>query len=658
MDLFPINPADVISGSIESVRLEFKGGWSEQTLEQVVRTICAFANDYLNLNGGYIVIGVNEKDGQAELPPVGVPPERIDEIQRAITGRCRQITPSYQPAILPVSYQGRRVIVIYAPGGDNRPYQSPASRDRFAYYVRLGSETIEAKGALLTSLMQMTAKTPFDDRRNPSASIDAISPALVRNFLSDVGSDLASSDVRVSDRDLYQRLRLSIKVNAHEVPRNVALLFFANDPELYFPGARIEVAQFGDDLPGNLVEERVFRGPLHIQIRQALDYLNAFSSTMIQKMPNEAASSRSVAFPYEAMREAIVNAVYHRSYEGVQEPTKVYLFPTRMEIISYPGPVPGIQLRHFETGSIPPVPNRNRRIGEFLKELRLAEGRGTGIPKIQRKMRENGSPAPIFEFDEETRSYFKVTLPAHPQYVVIHALREAARLWAIGEKQSAVARLETALQAVRSSALVTQQMEYLSDMGDLNAARQVFRRYEQDHEITDKRPIFAAMARILLEHGNEKEALAILDRVQPPPPMSDENEIIEWALLFKRSGRLQQAHQVFASSYDRLKDNPKALHEFAQTKMGLTRQTRHTATRRQLNLEAAELLRRAIQISTDPARTAWCWFDLARALTWLRAPEAEIAQAYERAISLLPEESRFVSARAQWQNRRSAGGMN
>ena len=35
---------------------------------------------------------------------------------------------------------------------------------------------------------------------------------------------------------------------------------------------------------------------------------------------------------------------------------------------------------------------RNRRIGEFLKELDLAEGRNTGIGKIVRAMRENGSP--------------------------------------------------------------------------------------------------------------------------------------------------------------------------------------------------------------------------------------------------------------------------
>ena len=58
---------------------------------------------------------------------------------------------------------------------------------------------------------------------------------------------------------------------------------------------------------------------------------------------------------------------------------------------------------------------RNRRIGEFLKELDLAEGRSTGVPKILRAMRNNGSPAPSFETDDD-RTWFLVRLPAHPSF--------------------------------------------------------------------------------------------------------------------------------------------------------------------------------------------------------------------------------------------------
>ena len=58
---------------------------------------------------------------------------------------------------------------------------------------------------------------------------------------------------------------------------------------------------------------------------------------------------------------------------------------------------------------------RNRRIGEFLKELDLAEGRSTGLPKILRAMRVNGSPPPRFETDDD-RTWFRVRLPAHPSF--------------------------------------------------------------------------------------------------------------------------------------------------------------------------------------------------------------------------------------------------
>jgi ATP-dependent DNA helicase RecG len=56
---------------------------------------------------------------------------------------------------------------------------------------------------------------------------------------------------------------------------------------------------------------------------------------------------------------------------------------------------------------------RNRKLGGFLKELKLTEGRGTGLPIIHKSMEENGSPPPVFETDEDN-TYFLCTLPIHP----------------------------------------------------------------------------------------------------------------------------------------------------------------------------------------------------------------------------------------------------
>ena len=59
---------------------------------------------------------------------------------------------------------------------------------------------------------------------------------------------------------------------------------------------------------------------------------------------------------------------------------------------------------------------RNRRLGEFLKELELTEVRATGIPTLEDELRDNGSPQATIETDEEG-SYFLIDIPCHPDFI-------------------------------------------------------------------------------------------------------------------------------------------------------------------------------------------------------------------------------------------------
>jgi hypothetical protein len=84
-------------------------------------------------------------------------------------------------------------------------------------------------------------------------------------------------------------------------------------------------------------------------------------------------------------------------------------------VFSVPGPDRSIRLEDLRSGKAISRRYRNRRIGEFLKELDLTEGRSTGIPKILRVMWENGSPEPQFETDDD-RTTFLIRLPVHTRY--------------------------------------------------------------------------------------------------------------------------------------------------------------------------------------------------------------------------------------------------
>ncbi|MDF1685132.1 MAG: ATP-binding protein [Legionellaceae bacterium] len=146
--------------------------------------------------------------------------------------------------------------------------------------------------------------------------------------------------------------------------------------------------------------------------RDAVDYIgrNYLKETVV-KHPDRPEAERFWNYPLAAIEEAVVNAVYHRSYE-IREPIEVRLTPEELVVLSFPGPDRSIQLRDLQAGRAVSRRYRNRRIGEFLKELNLTEGRSTGVPKILRVMKTNGSPAPVFETDDD-RSYFLIRLPVH-----------------------------------------------------------------------------------------------------------------------------------------------------------------------------------------------------------------------------------------------------
>lgn len=194
-------------------------------------------------------------------------------------------------------------------------------------------------------------------------------------------------------------------------PVNAGLLFFSKTPEIFFPRTWIELVWYKDHKDKQF-KEYYFKGPLQKQLRDALSFLETnIISEQVIKHPDKAEADRFYNFPYDAIEETLSNAVYHKNYE-LGSPIEVQVWPDKIEILSYPGPVPPVNAEILSTYKrIIAREYRNRRIGDFLKELRLTEGRGTGLPTIYNAMEANGSPVPVFNTDDQT--YVLVTLPVH-----------------------------------------------------------------------------------------------------------------------------------------------------------------------------------------------------------------------------------------------------
>ena len=413
----PTNIRTLLSGNVvEWARIEFKETWDS---DASLKTICAFANDIDNWGGGYIVIGVREKDGRPEYPLLGVPAEKIDGYLKDMLNKCKLIQPEYLPIVEVADYEGKKFIVIWAPGGNSRPYSSPKSmrkdnRERI-YFIRKMASTIAPSEAEKRDLYNLANNIPFDDRVNHEAELADLNITLIQSYLKEIGSSLYQESESMDFVDLCKSMNIISTLPEYTKPKNVGLMFFSLEPERFFPYAQIDVVEFPDDT-GDRIREKTFRGPLHQQLREALLYIkNSIIQEQIIKVDGVAEARRFFNIPFAAVEEALSNAVYHKGYD-VREPIEVRVEPDRMIIVSHPGADRSISQEGLREYRVFSRRYRNRRIGEFLKEMHLTEGRNTEFRKIRNALRNNGSPEPLFETDEE-RTYFATTLFFHPDFV-------------------------------------------------------------------------------------------------------------------------------------------------------------------------------------------------------------------------------------------------
>ncbi|MEZ4969419.1 MAG: KTSC domain-containing protein [Flavobacteriaceae bacterium] len=412
----PINIDELLHGNtVEWDRIELKKGWNP---EDVIHSLCAYANDINNWDGGYVIIGVEEKNGKAKLPPIGLQVQELDAIQKKLHELAHKLNPTYIPVFQPYLMNEKHILVVFAPAGDNRPYKAPISlsekRAEKAMYIKRGSKTVKVKDGSDDErrLIELTARIPFDDRINQTASLDDLNLRLIQNYLKEVMSSLYEDSTKMPFSELCRLLMIAKGSNELLRPTNAGLLLFNEHPEKYFSGATVDLVIHKNEV-GKDYTEKIFSGSIIQQIRDVMQYFKTnIVEELVVKSAKQAESIRFFNYPFQAIEEAVVNAVYHKSYER-ENPVEIQIHKDKIEILSFPGPMPPINQAMLKKQRVVARDYRNRKIGGFLKELKLTEGRGTGLPIIHKSLAENGSPPPIFETDENN-AYFLCVLSVHP----------------------------------------------------------------------------------------------------------------------------------------------------------------------------------------------------------------------------------------------------
>ena len=324
------------------------------------------------------------------------------------------------------------------------------------YWIRPASLTVGADRDEIAELFDKFNSVPFDDRINRKATIQDIRRGYLEDFLRDSKSSLVDEINKSSLEDLLVSLEVANETDTELSIRNIGILMFTERPDKFIPGAQIDLVKFNTEEAEGSDDffEKTFYGPIWKQVRDVLDYINTnIIEEKVVKIQGQAESERYVNYPYNALEEAVVNAVFHKSYRE-SEPVEIRIYVDCIRIINFPGVEKHISLEKFKAGKGRARKYRNRRIGELFKEIDLSEKQGTGITKILRELKKNGSPEPVFDMDEN-RTYLETTI------FIRNGFNQTQVSEKVSEKVSEIIADRTALQKSTHTDFMSEETQFL-----------------------------------------------------------------------------------------------------------------------------------------------------------------------------------------------------
>ncbi|MBP7533055.1 MAG: putative DNA binding domain-containing protein [Chitinophagales bacterium] len=377
---------------------------SMTNMDKFGEAICAFANDLPNhRQPGYLIIGANDDGSLANL---NITDQFLQTLSDFTNGRILPI-----PVISVSRYElnGSALAIV-----EVLPAAQPPVRYKSKVHVRIGprkSVANEAEERILVAKRTSNART-FDALPCLEAALNDLNTSLIQ--LSYFPLTIDRETLEANHRDLKQQLAsLRLYDLQNDKPSNAAILFFALNTQYFFSGSYIQYIKI-DSLERNLdkvVTEQTFRGSLLDELNEIESYVrhNIVKSRPV-RVENTFQDRNVSNYPYNALREFIMNAIMHRDYES-NAPIYIYEYIDRIEISNSGGLYGDVRPENFPNASV----YRNPVIAEIMKNKGYVNRFNFGIQDAQRKLAENNNPPAEFDLSLITR--FLVTLKINPEWL-------------------------------------------------------------------------------------------------------------------------------------------------------------------------------------------------------------------------------------------------
>jgi ATP-dependent DNA helicase RecG len=378
----------------ENSGVEFKRDVLEN--HALAKELVAFSN----LSGGKVLLGV-EDDGSIS----GITRHDLEEW---VMNTCRD---KIRPSIIPFFEVVREV----EPGKDvaivsvTRGYDvhSLWHNNRNTYFIRVGTQSREPNPEELGRLFQQRGSFRAELRPVSGATLADLDRRRLRDYFGRIRQQEVPPD---EDEEAWRTLLVNTEIMTDEGVTVGGILLFGQTPNRFLPHAGIDAVAFPGTEKDYAARERApLRGPMtplfsaagelveNGLVEQALDFVRR--NTPVTAVLDNGRRIEKPAYPPEALREGIVNALIHRDYLLSSTDIELAVYSNRLEIVS-PGRLPnGITPERMRAGT---RAARNQLLKDVMRDYRYLEHMGMGIPrKIIAGMQKHNDTVPELIEDQE-----------------------------------------------------------------------------------------------------------------------------------------------------------------------------------------------------------------------------------------------------------------
>ena len=361
----------------EHERLEFK--------QVVPKNLADHIAGMANTAGGTILVGVND-----EGEPVGV------QASNRLLGQIQDMASNCDPSVNARASVLDDVIVIEVEESRQKPVQSKGG-----FFQRVGASTRKMKHEEVLTVFKRYPSPEYGSLIAEEFSYpDDMSWENYHGWLERAGlSTTQPADAMLRNVDVAEGTDDELAM------KNAGVMFFAGEPSRFCPDAVITCILFNGSERVKIIDRKDFSRGMLPDIEDAMNFIerNTRVAYEIKSLHRE----NIPAYPVEAVREALLNAVMHRDWHLTGANVHVEILADRLEIKS-PGSFPeGVTLETLGQAAV----RRNPLVADLLARAGLVERAGTGIERMRVEALSRGYPEP--EFKEDT--FVTVVFRPHPK---------------------------------------------------------------------------------------------------------------------------------------------------------------------------------------------------------------------------------------------------